>query len=607
MKTPPTNKVTKTSPIVILVVLLLTALQTHVQAVERVNDQVDVHRDLPFTATPAGPLLLDLYVPHDLDKAVPAIVVIPGGGFRAQTKEKFAKEAQRLAEAGFIAASIGYRGAPDDTFPATIADTKAAFRFLRAQADKYLIDPRRIGAFGQSAGGHLTQLLAVSGDVPALEGEGGNAEYSSRVQAAVSFAGVSDFISRLSDDGHQVGKRDEKRKSNGNWIGVPFAEDDATWKLASPINHLTPDDPPLLLVHCKDDGTVPYQQSVQMFEAMKEIQPKTRLLLLDEGGHGIRNSKIAGDEAWAATIAYFNEHLTNNITLAGLDEDEDLYVPALPPTHRDVHYGPHARNLMDVWMVDTPTPAPVLISIHGGAFRHGQKKISNHYLRECLDSGIAVVTLTYRFTDEAIAPAQFEDAARALQFIRHNAAAWNMDPTRIASSGGSAGADISLWLGFHDDMADPDNADPVLRQSTRLTCMAVENGQTSYDPRFIRDLFPGTDTWTNSALANLFGVNLKKLDELPAEKYQLFDAVSALPHLTKDDPPALLIYKSEKDAPIASRSIGIHHPRFGYALKEVMDPLGIPCVVHAGMAGKDDERGTYVMDFLKEHLGVKSP
>jgi acetyl esterase len=590
--------------LLVLNLVALSAITAHSQTPETLNDRVDVIRGLEFTTTPSGPIALDLYLPHAAEEPVPAIIVIPGGGFRPQVKEKFAAEAQRLAEAGFAAASIGYRGSPKNTFIDTTHDCKAAVRFVRANAARFNINPDRLGAFGQSAGGHLAGLLAVSGDVAALEGDGGHKDVSSRVQAAVTFAGVFDFISRLRDDGQQLNKRALKRKTNGAWIGEPFSVESALWKLASPVNHITIDDPPLLIVHCKDDGTVPFQQSVQMRETMTPLQPATKLLLFEEGGHGIRGSQIVGDEAWAATIAHFNEHLARNITLEGLDDDERPIVPPIPPTQANVHYGPHARNLMDVWTVDTPKPAPVLISIHGGAFRHGQKKISSRYLRECLDSGMAVVTLTYRFVDEAIAPAQFQDVARAIQFIRHNAAAWNLDPTRIASSGGSAGAGLSLWLGFHDDLADPDSTDPVARQSTRLTCMAVENGQTSYDPRFIRDLFPGTDTWTNSALANLFGVDLKKLDELPAAKYALFDEVSALPQLSADDVPALLVYKSKKDAPITSRSIGIHHPRFGYALKKEMDALGIECQVHPGLAGKDAERARVIMDFVKRHLGV---
>jgi hypothetical protein len=111
---------------------------------------------------------------------------------------------------------------------------------------------------------------------------------------------------------------------------------------------------------------------------------------------------------------------------------------------------------MDVWEVETATPAPVLVSIHGGGFRHGEKKVSNSLLRECLASGISVVTITYRFSATDIAPAQFHDAARAVQFIRLNAEEWNIDPSRMGATGGSAGAGLSLWLGFPSGCINPD-------------------------------------------------------------------------------------------------------------------------------------------------------
>ena len=278
--------------------------------------------------------------------------------------------------------------------------------------------------------------------------------------------------------------------------------------------------------------------------------------------------------------------------------------PSAVPTHVNVKYGPHDRNLMDVWLVESEHPAPVLVSIHGGAFRHGDKSVSGSVLRQCLSSGISVAAITYRFSDQAIAPAQFHDCARAVQFIRHNSAEWNMDPRRVAATGGSAGAGISLWLGFHDDLADADNQDPVLRQSTRLTCMAVNNGQSSYDPRFIRDLYPGSDTYQNSALAQLFDVDLKKLDHLPQDKYALFEEVSAINHLTKDDAPVLMTYDSDLDTPISSRSIGIHHPRFGSVLKADMDDLGIECQVHTGFAESKRSRSDLMVQFIRRHLGV---
>ncbi|MCL4219535.1 MAG: alpha/beta hydrolase, partial [Candidatus Hydrogenedentes bacterium] len=116
-------------------------LTATVQTPEMINDHVGVYRHLEFVSHSDGALQLDLYVPGGAGEPVPAIIVIPGGGFRSQVKEKFAAEAQRLAEAGFAAASIGYRGSPEHTFLATVHDTKAAVRFIRANAAQFNIDP----------------------------------------------------------------------------------------------------------------------------------------------------------------------------------------------------------------------------------------------------------------------------------------------------------------------------------------------------------------------------------------------------------------------------------------------------------------------------------
>ena len=102
--------------------------------------------------------------------------------------------------------------------------------------------------------------------------------------------------------------------------------------------------------------------------------------------------------AWGVMVACFAVAQESN-------QPAPVRAPAFPPTHRDVKYGPHDRNLMDVWVADSSEPTPVLVSIHGGAFRHGDKTISNVVLRQCLASGISVATITYRFSDTAIAPA----------------------------------------------------------------------------------------------------------------------------------------------------------------------------------------------------------
>lgn len=577
-----------------LILPVFALLSADLPAPQPIDASVLVYRNLPFATYGDKTLLLDLYVPASTPEPVPCIVVIPGGGFRPQQKEKFGDSARQFAEAGFAAASIGYRGWPEDPYPAAVHDTKAAVRYLRAKAGLLAIDPARIGAFGQSAGGHLAGMLAVS-DNPDLEGDGGNADVSSRVQAAVTYAGVFDFIERFRDDNTEE-NNPEKRSTNGSWIGEPFSVDSPVWRQASPYYHISTGDAPMLLVHCKDDRKVYWKQSERMYEAMKTVRPESRLLVFEQGGHSIRGSAPVRDEAWSATLAFFRETLLK-------PQPEAPFVPVVPPTHANVSYGPFGRNVMDVWIAPSDTPTPLLVSIHGGGFRGGNKKVSNRLLRACLESGISVAAITYRLTDEVMAPLPFYDAARAIQFLRSRAAEWNLDPVRIAANGDSAGAGISLWLGFHEDLADPDNADPVLRESSRLACMAVENGQCSYDPRFIRTLIPEMSTWEHPALGYLFGVKASEIDRLPEEKYRLFEACAPITHVTPDDPPILMTYNSAADAPVTSLRVGIHHPRFGFALKEKLDVVGVGCTVVCGLEGEGEERDALIMEFLKKQLG----
>ncbi len=153
--------------------------------------------------------------------------------------------------------------------------------------------------------------------------------------------------------------------------------------------------------------------------------------------------------------------------------------PQLKATAADVPYGTHPKQVLDFYKAQSSTPTPLVFYIHGGGWTAGSKAgIGN--LAECLKAGISVVSIEYRFIADAeqdgVKPpvrAPLHDAARALQFVRSKAAEWNIDKMRIGASGGSAGACSSLWLAFHDDLADPKSDDPIARESTRLLCAAV--------------------------------------------------------------------------------------------------------------------------------------
>lgn len=272
------------------------------------------------------------------------------------------------------------------------------------------------------------------------------------------------------------------------------------------------------------------------------------------------------------------------------------------PDLRDVRYGPHERNVLDLWLAKSPRPTPLVLYIHGGGFRGGDKRSLNGYrLNEYLRAGCSVAAINYRLTDTAPAPAAYLDCARALQFLRHNAKKWNLDPGLVASTGGSAGAGTSMWLAFHDDLADPKSDDPIARQSTRLTCIAVDNGQSSYDPRFAEKIgLPRPNFERHPFFLPFYGIKSGEIDTPRA--YRLYEMAAPITYVSEDDPPALLTYSYPNEEVTGKTSLGliVHHPKFGLALKERLDALGIECVVQ--YRGQGDIRRVSPVDFIRKHF-----
>lgn len=255
----------------------------------------------------------------------------------------------------------------------------------------------------------------------------------------------------------------------------------------------------------------------------------------------------------------------------------------LPPTYSNIRYGPHDRNVLDLWRARRgPGDAggtPLVVFFHGGAFRQGSKSdIPSRMIVRCLSRGISVASASYRLSQDAPYPAPMRDGARAIQYLRLHAREYGIDPDRIGASGSSAGAGIALWVGFHDDLAEPGSPDPVARQSSRVACLGVDGAQTSYDPRFIKRVVGGR-AHEHSALRSFFG--LPDADLGTPKAHRIFEDASPIQHATTGDPPVILFY-SEADEPLppdAKPGQGIHHPRFGAALKAALDPLGVECLV----------------------------
>lgn len=274
------------------------------------------------------------------------------------------------------------------------------------------------------------------------------------------------------------------------------------------------------------------------------------------------------------------------------------------PTAANYKYGPHERNVLDFWQAKSDQPTPVLFFIHGGGWMGGDKAgiAVEPYLKE----GISVVSINYRYISQAqdVVPpvkAPLHDAARALQTVRSKASEWNLDKTRIAASGGSAGACSSLWLAFHPDLADPQSSDPIARESTRLFGAAVMGAQTTLDPKQMKEWTPNSRYGGHAFLkkedySNFAAFLAAREKILPwIAEYSPYALVSS------DDPPVYLNYSS---APALGQEQKdpTHTANFGVKLQEHCQAKGVSCTLfYPGVAGDVSKSATeYLIRVLKK-------
>jgi len=286
--------------------------------------------------------------------------------------------------------------------------------------------------------------------------------------------------------------------------------------------------------------------------------------------------------------------------------------PLLPnPTHYDVAYGPHPKQLMHFWQAEADKATPVLFFIHGGGWQGGGRLSGlPPLLPALLKEGISVATIEYRFINEATADGvtppvkgPLHDAARALQFLRSKAAEWNIDKTRIGASGGSAGACSSLWLAFHDDLADPKSEDAVARESSRPLFAAVSGAQTTLDPAQMKEWTPNS-----SYGGHAFGFSgdpatkLSQFDEFLAKRETILPWIaeySPYALVSKDDPPVYLYY-SAPPAMGQEQKDPTHTANFGVKLQEHCQANGVSCELF--YPGATDVKHATILEYLLAHL-----
>ena len=292
-------------------------------APEEVSEHSLVHREVSYAiAVGFRRLAMDIWLPRASAGPVPLVVWIHGGAFqlgdRRELPPTFAPDSvfRLLNEAGIACATVDYRHALEAPFPAQLHDIKAAVRYLREHAGLLGIDPERIGAWGESAGGHLAALLGLTGTRADLEGGLGVQGHSSSVSAVVDFYGVSslpDMPPMNTPAGLMSGALmaavPPGMSTEPGPMLVGGSADPALLAAASPLGYVTAGSAPFLLIHGDSDGLVPLSQSELLAGALTEAGVRNELIAIEGGDHCFFFAEDRVDGILRTAVDYFAREL----------------------------------------------------------------------------------------------------------------------------------------------------------------------------------------------------------------------------------------------------------------------------------------------------------
>lgn len=240
------------------------------------------------------------------DDSRPALVLVHGGGWTGGDHYRFARLGFTLAQQGYVVMLPTYRMIKDGPFPACLHDVKNSIRWLRANAKRYNVDPDRIGAYGNSAGGTLALTVALTGQIAELEGDGPYREFSSELQAVVCSGAVGD----MQHDNHSRRAETVYRNLAGALVkGTTQTEIESVMRKASPSTYITKDAPPVLLIHGAKDTVVFIDSTDDFYERMKTGGAEIEYLRFADGTHGVMGQK--GRITTPAMNGFFKKHLSS--------------------------------------------------------------------------------------------------------------------------------------------------------------------------------------------------------------------------------------------------------------------------------------------------------
>lgn len=571
--------------------------------------QARVEENVVYAMRGGLAMLLDVHYPERSNGF--GIVFIPGSGWHApMTYDAAPLKASGFArlyvppltEAGFTAFVINHRAAPRYSYPAPIEDAQRAVRFVRHNADRFGIDPNRIGGVGGSSGGHLISMLGVldGGGEPASPDpvERASAKLQAvfaraapfdltRVQERFSSGSVSSLL------GMRLGARD-----------TPSSMEHRTYWAASPAAHVSPDDPPFLLMHGTADERVPHGQSEKFLALLEAVGIEADLVLVEGGGHGASFPGASDPPDYlGAMVGFFERHLSNE---AAADAPPPKPSQRGARVERDVPFGMVSGGalLMDVYRPDRPNGIGILHITGSGwhsplAAGAPQQKASRQvevFGAPLVEAGYTVFAVNHRTAPLNKYPAQLEDVERAVRFIRFHAARWGIDPGRIGGVGGSSGGHLTLMLGVFSATGHPEDPDPVNRESARLQAIVPWAPPT--------DLVMLNGEFGQGTFGSLFGMRLMARDPKSSPQFKAYRDASPIHHVSPDDPPTLLIHgDADRVVPVGhSEMIAARMRSTGIAVEALVIPGGGHGALFPGKVPDAPDYVQAAVDWFDRHL-----
>ena len=275
--------------------------------------------------------------------------------------------------------------------------------------------------------------------------------------------------------------------------------------------------------------------------------------------------------------------------------------------YKDINYGNHERNVLDLWIAESEMKSPLMIYIHGGGFGSGSKESAyrkNNFnrIKKFNENGISFATINHRFkNNEDGILSCLNDAKRALQFLRYNSEKFGLDKSKIGVMGSSSGATISLWLGFFDDMADQNSKDPIDRESTRVSLVIGIGAAHTMNLNKWKEMLNIDQDYMDKLILQYIGkLDRKKwMDKTLESEY--ISKIDFFEKMDTDDPPFFIVNYGGTRKPKNLAEFH-HHPLHAKILKQRGDSLNIKNFAVAPGIGLVDRSSQGLNGFIIENL-----